>query len=73
MGQNRARNIENGSIHVHGSNKIANMSFESKNIDISVKNMSKPSEMIIWPNLLINSKSTEMNGLIGHFWIYVVD
>ena len=49
------------------------MSFESKNIDISVKNMSKPSEMIIWPNLLINSKSTEMNGLIGHFWIYVVD
>ena len=73
MGQNRARNIENGSIHVHGSNKFASMSFESTNIDIFVKNMLKPSEMIIWPNLLINSKSTEMNGLIGHFWIYVVD
>ena len=67
MGQNRAKNIENGSIPGHGSNKIGNMSFEPKNIDISVKSMSKPSKIII------NSKSTEMNGLIGHFWIYVVD
>ena len=42
LGQNRAKNIENGSIFVYGSNKIGNMSFEPKNIDISVKNMSKP-------------------------------
>ena len=58
---------------VHGSNKIANMSFEPKNIDISVKNISKASKMIIWPNLRINSKSTEMNVLIGHFLIYVIN
>ena len=73
LGQNLLNDIENGTIPVNGSNKIGHMLFEPKNIDISVKNMSKPSKMIIWSNLLINSKSTEMNGLIGHFWIYVVD
>ena len=31
--------------------------------------LSKPSKIIIWPSVRINSKSTEMNGLIGHFWI----
>ena len=39
LGQNWAKSIKNGSILIHGSNKIGNMSFE--NIDISVKNMSK--------------------------------
>ena len=67
LGQNQARNIENGSIPVHGSNKIGNMTFELKNIDISVKTTSNPSKMIIWPTLRIYSKSTEMNGLNGHF------
>ena len=45
-----AKNIENGSIPVHWSNNIGNMSFEPKNIDISVENMSKPSKIIIWPS-----------------------
>ena len=64
-----AQNAKNRNISISGSKKIGNMSFEPKNIDISVKNMSKPSKMIIWPSLHINSKSTEINGLIRHFWI----
>ena len=42
LGQNKPKNIENWFTAIHGSNKIGNMSFEPKNIDISVKNMSKP-------------------------------
>ena len=30
LGQNRAKDMENGSIHVHGSNKIGKMSSEPK-------------------------------------------
>ena len=65
--------LKMGPYELMGQIRLPICHLNKKNIDISVKNMSKPSEMIIWPNLLINSKSTEMNGLIGHFWIYVVD
>ena len=42
LSQNWGKNLKNGSILVLGSNKIGNISFEIKNIDISVKKMSKP-------------------------------
>ena len=44
-----AKNFKNGSILGHWSNKIGNRSFLLKNINIFVKNMSKPSKLRIWP------------------------
>ena len=44
-----AKNFKNGSILGHWLNKIGNRSFLLKNIDISLKNMSKASKLRIWP------------------------